>query len=257
MPWNSAYSIRPILPHRSCRLKAAEPEEIHGLDLDGFVTSGFLAMLKEVLPQIIAIQHQHNLPEITLAGTSCCFSMTMPSFTTSNRSIHTACDPPAYPNQSNTGHSLGGSMSLLVATYLGHVYPSLQINVMAFGSPNVGDETFMKAFKKDVRTVVHVGRVLLSVVTSPVHPNFHRPYVQINVRQLSYVGSGLRGNLKIDPTSYGVGDMVSQMPPDCIAVSRTYHFLALVALSHVSASIFGQNLRRSHLTSFLVYPAHI
>lgn len=60
----------PYLTYLPYRLKPAEPEEIHGLDLDGFVTSGFFAMLKEVLPQIIAIQRQHNLPEITLAGAS-------------------------------------------------------------------------------------------------------------------------------------------------------------------------------------------
>lgn len=62
-----------------------------------------------------------------------------------------ACLP---KSNKHTGHSLGGSMALLVATYLGHVYPSLQINVVAFGSPNVGDKTFMQAFKKDVRTYV-------------------------------------------------------------------------------------------------------
>jgi hypothetical protein len=53
---------------------------------------------------------------------------------------------------------------------------------------------------------------------------------QINVRQLSYIGSGLRGNLKIDPTSYGVGDIVPQMPPDCVAVSRESRALSQLSV---------------------------
>lgn len=69
---------------------------------------------------------------------------------------------------------------------------------------------------------VCIDGVVARAVSSPVHSISIDHNIQINVRQLSYVGSGLRGNLKIDPTSYGIGDMVSQMPPDCIAVSRKY-----------------------------------
>lgn len=65
-------------------------------------------------------------------------------------------------------------MALLVATYLGHVYPSLQINVVAFGSPNVGDKTFMQAFKKDVRTCLHRWRSC-ACGFFPCSLNFHRP----------------------------------------------------------------------------------
>lgn len=98
------------------RLQAIEPEEMHGMGLDGVVCSGFFAMMKEVLPQISAALSAHpELHEITLAG-----------------------------------HSLGGAMALLVATYLGHVYPALKINVVTYGTPNVGDERFMQFFRKDV-----------------------------------------------------------------------------------------------------------
>lgn len=50
------------------RLRATEPEEIHGLGLDGVVTSGFFAMLKEILPQVMAALNTHKVPEITLSG---------------------------------------------------------------------------------------------------------------------------------------------------------------------------------------------
>jgi len=50
------------------RLKATEPEELHGLGLDGMVCTGFFAMLKEVLPQINAAIVAHNIQEITLSG---------------------------------------------------------------------------------------------------------------------------------------------------------------------------------------------
>jgi len=120
-------------------------------------------------------------------------------------------------------------MSLLVATYLGHVYPDLKISIVAFGAAHVGDATFMQSFKKDVRAcegtgrtwegnVGHIGRLSHSMTANALP----LPSQQINVRQLSYVGSGLRGNMKRDPTSYGIGDMVGQMPPDCIAVSRKF-----------------------------------
>lgn len=55
-------------------------------------------------------------------------------------------------------------MALLVATYLGHVYPSLKINVVVFGAPNVGDETFMKAFKQDVRHGSRMDAYLLALL---------------------------------------------------------------------------------------------
>lgn len=98
------------------RLQSTEPGQIHELGLDGIVTSGFFADLKEVLPQIAAALHAHpDIHELTLSG-----------------------------------HSLGGAMSLLVATYLGKEDPSLKINVVTFGTPNVGDERLMQFFRKDV-----------------------------------------------------------------------------------------------------------
>ena len=57
---------------------------------------------------------------------------------------------------------------------------------------------------------------------------YHLPYIttlifltciQINIRQIAYVGSGLKGKKTDHRRSFGIGDSVFQVPPDCVAVS--------------------------------------
>lgn len=86
------------------------------------------------------------------------------------------------------GHSLGGGMTVLLSTYYGMKRPDLKISAITFGAPNAGDAAFAHFF-------------------SP----------RVNIRQIYYVGSGLLPGQ--DPTSFGLGDMVAQLPPDCTAAS--------------------------------------
>jgi predicted lipase len=44
-----------------------------------------------------------------------------------------------------TGHSLGGALATLFAAELAHTIPKLSVSCYAFGSPRVGDASFVKA----------------------------------------------------------------------------------------------------------------
>jgi len=51
-----------------------------------------------------------------------------------------------YGNFYVTGHSLGGAVAELVAMALAHRHPSVRVQMINFGAPGVGDETWVKAF---------------------------------------------------------------------------------------------------------------
>lgn len=46
------------------------------------------------------------------------------------------------------GHSLGGALATLSATIIGSLYPNVRHVCITFGSPRVGNDSFVKAFKK-------------------------------------------------------------------------------------------------------------
>lgn len=57
-----------------------------------------------------------------------------------------------YGNFYVTGHSLGGAVAELISMAIGHWHPSpdVRVQMISFGAPGVGDETWVKAFDKIV-----------------------------------------------------------------------------------------------------------
>ena len=49
-----------------------------------------------------------------------------------------------------TGHSLGGSCATLAGHYFSNQYPTINFNVYTFGSPKVGNQTFVDEFNARV-----------------------------------------------------------------------------------------------------------
>jgi hypothetical protein len=48
------------------------------------------------------------------------------------------------------GHSLGGALATIGACYFSHVYPTLKVSCVTFGSPRVGNNHFVNAFNNSV-----------------------------------------------------------------------------------------------------------
>lgn len=48
------------------------------------------------------------------------------------------------------GHSLGGALATISACYFSHVYPTLKVSCITFGSPRVGNNHFVNAFNSSV-----------------------------------------------------------------------------------------------------------
>jgi hypothetical protein len=49
-----------------------------------------------------------------------------------------------------SGHSLGGSVGALVALFIAEQFPELQVDLVTFGAPNVGDAAFGRRFDRAV-----------------------------------------------------------------------------------------------------------
>lgn len=56
----------------------------------------------------------------------------------------------SYNNVVFTGHSLGGALATLSASYFGGLYPEKNVYCISFGSPRVGNAKFAKTFQKRV-----------------------------------------------------------------------------------------------------------
>ena len=55
-----------------------------------------------------------------------------------------------------TGHSLGAAVSTVAGHHFSAVYPSVQVEVWTFGSPKVGNKTFVKEFKSRIHKSVRI-----------------------------------------------------------------------------------------------------
>ena len=55
-----------------------------------------------------------------------------------------------------TGHSIGGALAMIAGTVTRHLYPHMQIDVITFGSPRVGDSVFVEEYSTSVSLSLRV-----------------------------------------------------------------------------------------------------
>ena len=121
-----------------------------------------------------------------------------------------------------TGHSLGASIALLLATYYGQKRPDLSINLITFGAPNIANEILFEKYWNhniNVRNVLYIGSGLLPREERDQWLEEERREKQQQQQQQSQWQEWQRAQPSDSHTSFGLGDMVAQMPPDCTAVS--------------------------------------
>ncbi len=70
-----------------------------------------------------------------------------------------------------TGHSLGGAMAMLHGFALKSLYPHLEVTVITFGAPRVGDARWKHAYELMVPNTL---RVVLDRDTIPHVPDYHQ-----------------------------------------------------------------------------------
>uniref|UniRef100_A0AC34QDL7 Fungal lipase-like domain-containing protein n=1 Tax=Panagrolaimus sp. JU765 TaxID=591449 RepID=A0AC34QDL7_9BILA len=90
-----------------------------------------------------------------------------------------------------TGHSLGGSLASLAAFWLSAsgIIPPMQLRMISFGEPKVGDEIYSKTYSKYVPLSFRVVNHLDLVPHVPDYPNNITGYVQHLTEVWYYEGS--------------------------------------------------------------------
>lgn len=73
-----------------------------------------------------------------------------------------------------SGHSLAGALATIAGHFYGAKYPSINIDIITFGSPRVGNSTFVKEFNRSVRKSLRIFHCEDIVAKIPMnHPYIH------------------------------------------------------------------------------------